>query len=84
MHPRYCKAFCLSLILCWAPVASTDSAPDNVTLETQARSLVRAYVGRLQPTLKQALAEGGPTLAIEVCASKAPKIAQALVTNLDG
>ena len=78
---RVCTAVCLSMVLC-APVVTAGAvgtaSQQNAGLEAQAQDLVSEYVGRLQPTLKQALAEGGPTLAIEVCASEAPKIAQAL------
>ena len=78
MRMRACRAVCLSMALCASTVSASDTDKRTSDLEVQAQDLVSQYVGRLQPTLKQALAEGGPTLAIEVCASEAPKIAQAL------
>ena len=57
--------------------AQTDT-PDSQQLTAEARELVAAFSGHLKPQLKQALAEGGPTRAIEVCASQAPRIADAL------
>ena len=51
--------------------------PDE-PLEAEARALVEQFIGRLKPQLKQAMGAGGPTHAVEVCASEAPKIADAL------
>jgi hypothetical protein len=46
--------------------------------EEEARALAQAFIDRLKPRLKQALAEGGPGHAIEVCATAAPEIADTL------
>lgn len=46
--------------------------------EAEARKIVQQFVGRLKPTLKQAMAEGGPSHAIKVCADEAPAIASEL------
>jgi non-ribosomal peptide synthetase component F len=54
------------------------SEPDKQALEAEARDLASQFVGQLKPQLKQALGEGGPTRAIEVCAGVAPGIADAL------
>ena len=43
--------------------------------EQQAMALVQLFAGRLKPRLKQALSEGGPVHAIEVCSRVAPEIA---------
>ncbi len=51
---------------------------DQAALEEQARELVGQFVGTLKPQLQQAMAEGGPARAIEVCAEVAPGIADAL------
>ena len=56
--------------------AETESQPAG--LEQQARGLVQQFATELKPRLKEALAAGGPTHAIEVCASEAPRIADAL------
>jgi hypothetical protein len=53
----------------------------NTQFEQQARSLVQEFVGQLKPQLKQAMAEGGPTQAIEVCAGVAPGIADSLTAQ---
>ncbi len=52
--------------------------PDTGELALEAGRLAQQFVGRLKPQLKQAMAEGGPTHAIEVCADIAPSIADAL------
>ncbi len=57
-----------------APAMATAADP----LEEQAREIVEQFIGRLKPQLKEALAGGGPTHAVEVCASEAPRIADAL------
>lgn len=57
--------------------ASADGPPEEM-LEQEARELVQQFVGQLKPQLKQAMAAGGPTHAIDVCASKAPEIADSL------
>ncbi len=44
----------------------------------EAAALAAEFVGLLKPQLKQALAEGGPTHAIAVCADIAPGIADSL------
>lgn len=47
-------------------------------LEQEARMLAKQFVGQLKPRLQQAMQEGGPGYAIEVCASFAPKLADSL------
>lgn len=56
--------------------ADTDDA-----YQTQAAALADKFVGMLKPQLKQAMADGGPTHAIAVCADIAPEIADALSTE---
>ena len=46
--------------------------------ENQASALAQEFVGLLKPRLKKAMAEGGPTRAIAVCADVAPGIAESL------
>ena len=64
------------LLLC-AALTPARAAPGDPP-EQEAKALAQAFVGRLKPRLKQALAEGGPGRAIEVCASAAPEIADSL------
>jgi hypothetical protein len=47
----------------------------------EAQQLVQQFVGQLKPQLKKAMQEGGPTLAIESCATRAPTIADALAAE---
>jgi hypothetical protein len=65
-----------SLLLAGSTFAS--AAPDVTELEQDARELAVQFVSQLKPRLQQAMQEGGPTRAIEVCASAAPKIADSL------
>ncbi len=59
-------------------VLFTASAHGSTTLEQQAADLAAQFISRLKPQLKQAMAEGGPTRAVEICATQAPMIADAL------
>jgi hypothetical protein len=72
------RLICTLLAACCAQAALADEPTETAALEQQARELVTQFVGRLKPELRQAMADGGPTHAIEVCASEAPKIADAL------
>lgn len=67
----------LILIFVYLFVAIPVSAND-AELTAQAQALVKRFAGELKPALKQALQEGGPVHAIEVCASRAPAIASTL------
>ena len=53
-------------------------AEAQTELEQEARQLAQRFVGELKPQLKLAMQQGGPTHAIEVCATQAPKIAESL------
>jgi cytochrome c553 len=63
------------LSICSA-IAAAEPATGN--LEQEARELAAQFISELKPRLKLAMQEGGPTRAIEVCASAAPKIADSL------
>jgi hypothetical protein len=65
----------LIVLVCSAVIAGE---PVDAELQGQAQQLAQRFVGELKPQLKQAMAEGGPTRAIEVCASMAPRIADSL------
>jgi hypothetical protein len=67
--------YCLAA---FAALAAPAVGEPNEPLEAEARELVQQFIGRLKPQLKQAMGAGGPTHAIEVCASEAPKIADSL------
>lgn len=67
------RALCTSAVSGQAP-----SDADEKALQAEARSLVQQFAGQLKPTLQKAMAEGGPTQAIQVCSKQAPAIAQQL------
>lgn len=54
------------------------AAQANQPTETEARGLVKDYMGQLKPALMKSMKEGGPVNSIEVCHTIAPQIAQDL------
>jgi len=58
--------------------AKTSTDIDESALQAEAMQLVKQFSGTLKPTLKEAFQTGGPGKAIEVCANKAPQIANEL------
>lgn len=63
-------------------LASCDAPEtDQATLEQQAREITQQFTSTLLPTLQAALADGGPVNAIEVCAIRAPQIADDLSSS---
>ena len=62
-------------------MAFTGSTMAEDGLQREAEALAQQFVGQLKPQLKKAMTEGGPTRAIEVCASVAPKIADGLTVE---
>jgi len=48
---------------------------DSETRLVEARGLVQQMSGKLKPALMEAMAQGGPESAVEICAEKAPQIA---------
>lgn len=74
----------VSLLAGWLIIGSPPiSADDFPVLESEARKIVSRFAGELKPELKQALEEGGPVNAIEVCSKRAPEIAQRLSRQTD-
>lgn len=59
-------------------VGCTSPDVDRVGLESQAQDITRQFAATLLPTLQEALANGGPVRAIEVCSVRAPEIADEL------
>jgi hypothetical protein len=70
------RLFTFLLLFCCNPGFTSEAA--DTDLDEQARQIAQRFIGELKPQLKQAMTEGGPILAIEVCASAAPKIADKL------
>ncbi len=68
----------LSLSLFSLMASSPLMAQNSTAHLDEARSLAQQFGGQLQPTLGQAMKQGGPVLAVEVCHSQAPAIAQKL------
>ena len=74
---NYHRGACLVLSLLLLPL--TAMASD--ALHQQALGLVKQFGATLKPQLKQAIQQGGPQTAVEVCANKAPKIAAQLAAQ---
>lgn len=73
-------AILLLAIALWAlPLAADNSTP--AALSEQSRDLIEQFAGRLQNELQQAMADGGPVNAIDVCKIRAPAIARELSTD---
>lgn len=58
--------------------AAPLSADPETDLALQAQEIVKQFAGQLKPQLQQAMREGGPPLAVKVCAETAPLIADSL------
>jgi hypothetical protein len=67
-----------SLILISLTACTPSPAVDQQALAAEAGAISQRFVGTLLPTLQQALQNGGPAAAIEVCSVQAPAIATAL------
>jgi hypothetical protein len=52
-------------------------------LQKDAIMMVKQFAGKLKPQLKEAMQEGGPLRAIEVCSRQAPAIAISLTDESD-
>ena len=65
------------LALACSPGAVEAGNTEQV-LADEAQAIAAQFVSQLKPELKTAMKQGGPTYAIEICASAAPKIADSL------
>lgn len=74
------QRFLWAIVLLWILTACqpAGSGSDVDTLETQAGEWADRFTATLQPTLQQAMREGGPVEAITVCSEQAPQIAEDL------
>jgi hypothetical protein len=68
----------LSALLAGSTAACNAEMPTAGEIEARAPELAKALVGQVKPMLQGAMAEGGPRHAVEVCAVRAPEIADAL------
>jgi hypothetical protein len=66
------------LLIALAPFSAAGETKTPLTPEAQARALVKSYVGQMKPLLMASVSEHGAAGAIDVCASKAPQVAQQL------
>jgi hypothetical protein len=69
--------FMVLLMLFSIPSVMASEHQQDV-LKQEAQKLVQQFVGQMKPQLKKAMEEGGPTQAIESCATLAPAIADAM------
>ena len=67
-----------TLVLASLSLSSFAYASDEQAFKQEAMSIVKQFGGALKPQLVKAMKQGGPVHAIEVCADKAPAIAQKL------
>ncbi len=73
------RVFLLSvLVLSACQPGVRRAVPSDEALRQEARQVVARFAGELKPKLKQALANGGPAHAIEVCSRQAPALTRRL------
>lgn len=75
------KKALITLLLLFSHMAASDEAPDIEQLTAEARELISAFAGQLQPALRNAMQAGGPVEAINVCSELAPQIASDLASE---
>lgn len=63
-----------------APVATIPAPVADADLE-RARGAAMSFSGQLRGRLQAAMAEGGPTAAVAVCNTEAPRIAEAVMAE---
>ncbi len=80
MNTDFSRKFGWSFLALTVVAVAACAAPeaDRASLENQARDITQQFTSTLLPTLQGALASGGPVEAIEVCAVRAPEIADEL------
>ena len=76
MHMRLLLVFALSV---GHNLVMAENDPQ--LLSEQGREIIQTFANRLQNELQQAMAEGGPVNAIDVCKVRAPQIAAELSTD---
>ena len=78
MNNKIMPLLLVSLMTSFFTPLGLASKDQKQQLEKEAHAIVKQFVGRLKPTLVNALQLGGPASAIDVCSKEAPKIAIAL------
>lgn len=74
MKTRLASATCLAMIAAMGCFA----APDREATETEAKAIVKTFVGEVRPMLQNYMKSRGPVGAVEGCAAEAPAIADRL------
>ena len=67
-----------ALLLSAFPLHADEVKGRFDVLQEDAMKIVKQFAGGLKPQLKEAMQEGGPLHAIEVCSRQAPALAQSL------
>lgn len=71
----------LTLLCLFIGLQAAYAENDPQALSEQSREIIKTFASRLQNELQQAMAEGGPVNAIDVCKVHAPQIAAELSTD---
>ena len=69
------KKYLMIGLLPLAAIMPQTSLADSAKLTHEASTIAKQFLSQLKPELKKGLTKGGPSHAIEVCHTKAPKIA---------
>ncbi len=69
---------CACLLTLILPFQVLGEDAEIKSLKAEALSIAKRFAGKLKPRLKEALKNGGPVKAIEVCSKEAPRIAREL------
>lgn len=70
----------LVLVLALCPASTTFADEDLTARIGSSREAIKSFAGALQKQLKSAMADGGPTAAIDACNIAAPAIAETAST----
>jgi hypothetical protein len=74
---------CSTFLISAFPLYADDVEQRIDVLQKDAMKMVKQFAGKLKPQLKEAMQEGGPLRAIEVCSRQAPAIAISLTDESD-
>lgn len=69
------QRFVLFAVLCFFCLVAAPASAEKIQLEDQAREATREFMQTLKGHLSEAIKEGGPSQAINICSEVAPKIA---------
>jgi len=72
------KALCVPALLIAFAVISTGAAADDTGLQADSKAAIATFGSTLKAELMAAMQDGGPLNAIDVCATRAPAIAESV------